>query len=231
MPIFGSVYLALVYGERIEAGQATVEPKRSEVLTTSRAKPETHYAEGRRPSRCEPRNGSVAPTVEGHMDYTMFRKEKDNFFAGGHSPLPEDVRLAFDGLKYFEPDEALELVLTIESDDGGMVEVQTSDGATRYYTRAGAVTFVVNEEPVTLTLFSAPGDSGYFMPFRDVTSGKASYGAGRYLDLEAAVDGKVEIDFNLAYNPYCAYSEEYSCPLPPSENWLTVPITAGEKAY
>lgn len=165
------------------------------------------------------------------MDYSLFRKEKDNFFAGGHSPLPEDVRLAFDGLKYFEPDEALELVLTIEPDDGGTVEVQTSDGATRHYTRAGVVSFEVNGTETQLTLFTAGGSPGYFLPFRDATSGNASYGAGRYLDLDDAVDGKVEVDFNMAYNPYCAYSDEYSCPLPPGENWLTVPIRAGEKTY
>jgi len=161
----------------------------------------------------------------------MFRKEKDNFFAGGHSPLPEDVRLAFDGLNYFEPDEALELNLTIEPDDGGTVEVPTSDGATRHYARAGVVSFEVNGTQTQLTLFTTGGSPGYFLPFRDATSGKESYGAGRYLDLEDAIDGKVEIDFNMAYNPYCAYSDTYSCPLPPGENWLTVPIKAGEKTY
>lgn len=170
-------------------------------------------------------------SVGSGMDYEMFRKEKDNFFAGGHSPLPEDVRLAFDGLKYFDPDENLDLELVVDPSDGEAIEVQTSDGGTRRYTRAGLVSFDVNGEEVQLTLFTTAGDSGYFLPFRDATSGKESYGAGRYLDLDEAVDGKIAIDFNMAYNPYCAYSEAYSCPLPPSENWLTVPIKAGEKNY
>jgi hypothetical protein len=74
-----------------------------------------------------------------------------------------------------------------------------------------------------------------FVPFRDLTSGKETYGAGRYLDLKAGKDqtptGKWLLDFNKAYNPWCAYSEDYACPLTPPENWLNVPIYAGEKDY
>jgi uncharacterized protein (DUF1684 family) len=70
-----------------------------------------------------------------------------------------------------------------------------------------------------------------FLPFRDATSGNESYGAGRYLDVEPGRDGRVQSDFNLAYNPYCAYNDAFSCPLSPSENWLRVPIRAGEAAY
>ena len=72
------------------------------------------------------------------------------------------------------------------------------------------------------------GHDGYFLPFRDSTSGKTTYGAGRYIDLEPNPDGSVTIDFNMAYNPYCAYNDSYSCPLPPVENWLQIPIEAGE---
>ena len=73
------------------------------------------------------------------------------------------------------------------------------------------------------------------MPFRDATSGKESYGAGRYLDLEAETDRTADglwiLDFNEAYNPWCAYSKNYVCPFTPPENWLTVPVRAGEKQY
>lgn len=81
-----------------------------------------------------------------------------------------------------------------------------------------------------LTLYST-GHSGYFVPFRDKTSGRETYGAGRYLDIETSQNGAVTIDFNQAYNPYCAYNDAYSCPLPPVENWLSVPIEAGELDY
>ena len=70
-----------------------------------------------------------------------------------------------------------------------------------------------------------------FVPFRDATSGKESYGAARYLDLEDEPSGEYVLDFNLAYNPYCAYSDDYVCPFPPKENWLTAPVRAGEKAF
>ena len=89
-------------------------------------------------------------------------------------------------------------------------------------------------EPVsrlTLALYATPGHEGYFLPFRDATSGRETYGAGRYLDLAPPHDGKVTVDFNLAYNPYCAYSDSFSCALPPVENWLQVPIRAGEMAF
>jgi uncharacterized protein (DUF1684 family) len=72
---------------------------------------------------------------------------------------------------------------------------------------------------------------GLFLPFRDATSGTATYGAGRYLDLEPNEDGTLTIDFNLAYNPSCVYSDGWSCPIPPRENWLDIPIEAGEKMY
>ncbi|MBI2648999.1 MAG: DUF1684 domain-containing protein, partial [Thaumarchaeota archaeon] len=70
-----------------------------------------------------------------------------------------------------------------------------------------------------------------FIPFKDATSAIESYGAARYIDLEIAQDDHYVIDFNYAYNHYCAYSEDYVCPLPPRENWLDVEIRAGEKKY
>jgi len=82
---------------------------------------------------------------------------------------------------------------------------------------------------------SDPGEERLFVPFGDETSGKESYGAGRYLDLERErhqTEGNRWImDFNEAYNPWCAYSEKYVCPFVPPENWLNVPIRAGEKEY
>jgi uncharacterized protein (DUF1684 family) len=79
-------------------------------------------------------------------------------------------------------------------------------------------------------LYSSAGSHELFLPFRDTTSGKETYGAGRYLDLHAHGD-EVVVDFNYAYNPNCAYNPDWNCPLPPAENWLKVPIRAGEKAF
>lgn len=159
------------------------------------------------------------------------RRAKDDFFASSHhSPLDPDVRSSFDGLDYYPPNPDLVFHLPVEPADGAQVEVQTSDGRQRLYARSGRVTFEVDGRSVRLTLYST-GQPGYFIPFRDATSGKETYGAGRYLDVDPNPDGTVTIDFNMAYNPFCAYSDAFSCPLPPSENWLPVPIEAGEKDF
>lgn len=164
--------------------------------------------------------------------YADVRAEKDAFFRHHpQSPILDADRHHFPGLDYFAPDPALSFELEPEPADGAAIRVQTSDGQMREYHRAATVSFEVTGETVNLTLLSQPGLPGYFLPFRDATSGNDSYGAGRYLDLEDIHDGQVHIDFNLAYNPYCAYNEAYSCPLPPHENWLTVPIEAGERDY
>jgi uncharacterized protein (DUF1684 family) len=81
-----------------------------------------------------------------------------------------------------------------------------------------------------LTLYRGT-DGDLFLPLRDATSGDETYGAGRYLEPLMLDDGRVLVDFNYLYNPYCAYNDAWSCPLPPRENWLTVPIRAGEKAF
>ena len=81
-----------------------------------------------------------------------------------------------------------------------------------------------------LAIYKGKEQEDLFLPFRDATSGNETYGAGRYLEPEELSTGEIVVDFNLAYNPFCAYSENYSCPLPPFENHLKVPIRAGEKA-
>ena len=89
----------------------------------------------------------------------------------------------------------------------------------------------MNGEPVALVVYRSVGGDGYFLPFMDATTGEESYSDGRYLDLPSTDDGRLVVDFNYAYNPYCAYNPNWSCQIPPSENRLTVSITAGEKTY
>lgn len=156
------------------------------------------------------------------------RRAKDEFFAAEHSPLGDEFRKDFNGLRYFDPNPDLVYTVPVEPGDNQEVAVQTSDGQVRSYRRAGRVEFAVAGEQVALALYST-GDPGYFVPFRDGTSGRTTYGAGRYLDIEPNADGSVTIDFNLAYNPWCAYDDAYSCPLPPAENWLSIEIAAGER--
>ena len=160
-----------------------------------------------------------------------FRREKDRFFKDHpQSPIPD--RDHFEGLRYFPPAADLVFTVTPEPADGTQVVVGTSDGDTRLYRRALLARVTIAGTPVNLTLYTTPGHGhGYFLPFRDATSGRESYGAGRYLDLEPNDDGSITIDFNYSYNPSCAYDDAYSCPLPPQENWLDVPVRAGEQAY
>ena len=168
------------------------------------------------------------------MDPVMLREYRDNkdtFFASSpHSPLDRSDQLTFRGLTYFDPNPALIFTVTPAPGDGAEVTVGTSDGSQRTYRRAATVAFEVSGTTVSLTLFDT-GHPGLFLPFRDATAGAATYGAGRYLDLHPNSDGTVTIDFNLAYNPFCAYTDAYSCALPPHENWLDVAIAAGELVY
>lgn len=159
-----------------------------------------------------------------------YRAAKDEFFKHDHhSPIVDQS--AFSGLRYFSPDPAYRFTVPPTPSDGATIEVQTSDGQVRAYRRSATVTLETPGSIVELTLFTTEGAHGFFVPFRDTTSGSDTYGAGRYLDVEPNEDGTVTIDFNLAYNPFCAYSDAYSCPLPPAENWLRVPIAAGEKDF
>ena len=108
--------------------------------------------------------------------------------------------------------------------------MQTSTGDAQVYRQLGTLRFSVDDQPVTLTLF-ADEAGGLFLPFADALAGRETYGAGRYLEPERLADGRVLVDFNLAYNPYCAYNDDWSCPLTPMENWLKVPIRAGERLF
>lgn len=160
-----------------------------------------------------------------------FRAAKDEFFKTSHqSPLDHADRDEFEGLDYFEPRSELVFTVPMEPGDESEIRIPTSDQREKVYKRVGKVRFELDGSPVELTVFDT-GHPGYFLPFRDATSGQSTYGAGRYLDIEPNEDGTLTIDFNYAYNPSCVYSDGYSCPIPPVENWLRVPIEAGEKMY
>ncbi len=166
------------------------------------------------------------------MDTTQLhehRQAKDEVFRSDHhSPVAH--RSDFAGLNYFAPNSDLVFNVKVEPADGSEIRIPTSDEREKVYVRAGRVKLDVGGAAEELTLFDT-GHPGLFLPFRDATSGETTYGAGRYLDLDLNSDGTVDIDFNYAYNPMCVYSDGYSCPIPPVENWMKVPIEAGEKNY
>jgi len=165
-----------------------------------------------------------------------FRADKDAFFHDDpRSPLTEEQRAGFTGLSYFPeaPDLEIEGVLeTYGVDLEEPIVMQTSTGGEQTYHRAGVVRFEVDGQQAQVTLYSSPDMHELFLPFRDATSGKDTYGAGRYLEVERPeAENRVVIDFNVAYNPYCAYNPNWSCPIPPGENWMAVPIHAGERLF
>ncbi len=161
-----------------------------------------------------------------------FRKQKDKFFKSDpHSPLSREQRRAFKGLAYYPENVALRFDAEVEPFTEHMhVQMQTSTGDVDDYVKYGTFRFEVDGQPAVLTVFASE-DGGTFVPFSDATSGSETYGAGRYLELEHHGGNRFHVDFNLAYNPWCAYSPQYSCPIPPKENRLAVPIRAGEKDF
>lgn len=164
-----------------------------------------------------------------------FRERKDAFFrTNPDSPIPPSERPSFNGLAYFEPSLALRFGARLERyQDPEGIMLGTSKGTRQVFNRVGVFEFVIEGKLVRLNAYqSAERDEpSIFLPFRDSTSGRESYGASRYLDLDVEHDDEYAVDFNYAYNPYCAYSDNYVCPLPPRENWLTVAVRAGEKKY
>jgi len=159
----------------------------------------------------------------------VFRIEKDSFFADHpQSPLTHEQKQGFQGLEYFPEAPELRFELAVEVlPERSVVEMQTSTGDVQTYIRYGKIRFSVDGREAELTIYA--NENGFFLPFVDNLAGVETYPAGRYLEPEVLPDGKFLVDFNLAYNPYCAYNDLWSCPLTPFENRLKVPIRAGEK--
>ncbi len=162
---------------------------------------------------------------------------REYFGHSPRSPLPPEMKGdAFPGLAYYPPDPEYRFVLPLaEHDHKKTVTVETTADGKRQYLRWGAFTIDLAETTVTLQAYRPDRSTDrLWVPFRDATSGTETYGAGRYLDLEPGehfINGEWILDFNEAYNPTCAYSGAYECPMVPSENWLEVPIEAGEKDF
>ena len=166
------------------------------------------------------------------------RMEKDRFFAGHwQSPIPPEDRAELRGLEYYPPDPDYRFEIEPhEHEEKKTVRTAYTKGEERDFVRWGEFRFRIGGEECVLQAYKGdPQEERLFIPFRDATSGLETYGGGRYLDLDSArdrtADGKWILDLNRAYNPWCVYSEEYTCPYVPRENWLAVPVRAGEKDY
>jgi uncharacterized protein (DUF1684 family) len=183
--------------------------------------------------------------ISGPDANVRFRQQRDELFRSHpQSPIEPDERASFKRLRYYPYEAAYRVQAWFEPADGSELVIDTGgeDGAVGYR-RAGRLVFELDGSPCRLTVLSlVQYAGGLFVPFRDTTSGRETYGGGRYLfDTAKDTDGlvleitpgssDVVIDLNYAYNASCAYSPRWACPLAPPENYLTVPVRAGELTY
>jgi uncharacterized protein len=166
------------------------------------------------------------------------RKDTNRFMRNSdESPFPESEKKAFKGLNYYEPNQKYRVKAKVKPAIGNKILlIPTTDGKDRKYIKYGFAEFEIDGKAHQLLLlqdFEDKNRKDLFLAFADATNGNETYGGGRYLDvkIKKANQKVVEIDFNKAYNPYCVYNYNYSCPLPPKENILEIAIEAGEKNY
>lgn len=162
------------------------------------------------------------------------RTNKDlSFRSKDNSPLADEDRLAFEKLTYYKPDRDYRVNAEFERfGRQDTVQMQMTGQDTTLYVRIGQAAFSIDGEDQSLIVFQKVGDeTNWFVPFTDKTNGFFTYGGGRYLDVPVQEGKRITLDFNRAYNPFCAYNHAYSCPVPPASNRLTVEIPAGEKAF
>ena len=164
-------------------------------------------------------------------ELTDFRLDKDEFYKHHpQSPLTPEQQQGFTGLEYFPENDDLRLEVNVEKfPDQQPMQMQTSTGGVQTYVRYGRFKFQVDGQPAELTIYQS--SNGYFLPFVDSLAGTETYPAGRYLEPEPLPGERFLVDFNVAYNPLCAYNDMWSCPITPAENRLKVPIRAGEKLF
>ena len=167
------------------------------------------------------------------QEIERFRKEREDFFRNSHaSPFLESNKKVktFD---YFAINTDYRVHADIERlTSRNIVSLVNSDGTKTKYLKYAIANFKIKGQTQQLTILKALGfGNNYLLAFGDETSGISTYGGGRYLDIVVGKSDKLALDFNKSYNPYCAYISDYTCPLPPPENLLNVPIEAGEKNY
>ena len=179
-------------------------------------------------------NEVVKPSQIVDNEYFAFiknlRNDKDAYLKKDTaSPIKDKVK--FLSLKYFEIDPAYKIVGEIDRMTSGQtINIMMSGGDVEEYEAYGNVKFEINGVKCTLKIFKTP-EGNLFLPFKDLTSNKETYGAGRYLDFGVnEVNGnQITIDFNKAYHPYCAYNQTFTCPVPPAENFINALVKVGER--
>jgi uncharacterized protein (DUF1684 family) len=167
----------------------------------------------------------------------QMRADKDEFFTEHpQSPIQPEVRDDFEGLSYFDPKPEFRVPTRVRVyGNPDPIELDVTAGQPIRYLRPYIFEFELRDDRHQLAGYQQEGEDTdtIFIPFRDKTTGQQTYDRGRYMETEPdkkLTNGDtVTLDFNLAYNPFCAYSETFACPLPPEENWLDIVVPAGER--
>jgi uncharacterized protein (DUF1684 family) len=180
-------------------------------------------------------SGPSAPDEQSYLqEIAQHRTNIDKAFREQpDEPIPVSLRDKLLPLRYYDVDPAYAVPAALKlSDERPVFEMPTSTGKLRRHERVGVLEFTLQGKPMTLGAFVEEGQSleTLFVPFADLTTGSETYDAGRYLELHPTSTGFYTVDFNRAFNPYCAYNNTYDCPFPPPSNRLKVAIRAGEKA-
>jgi uncharacterized protein (DUF1684 family) len=179
-----------------------------------------------------------APPPADERDYVSriqaARAAKDAVFRSKpNEPVPPARMADLLPLKYFPPDPEYSVPASLKlAKERIVTEMLTSTGEMRKEARVGVLEFMLKGQQLALAAFieaSSPNVDLLFVPFRDLTNGTETYEAGRYLELESTATGLYNIDFNMAFNPFCYYNSTYDCPYPPKENSLPLPVRAGER--
>lgn len=155
------------------------------------------------------------------------------FCSGMNKVLPKEAISTSCRLYYFDVNEEFKVKARFKPTSNGKVfKMKTNTERLPEYKDIGKLYFEIGGESLSLTLYQNVEQPDYiFCPFKDLTNGKESYGAGRYLDFTKKDLDNPILDFNYCYNPYCAYNDAYSCPIPPAENHLSIAVLAGEKKW
>ncbi|MEA2452641.1 MAG: uncharacterized protein QOG04_1351 [Actinomycetota bacterium] len=179
----------------------------------------------------------VRDAPDPQVAWRRWRDTRDELFrTHPQSPLPASRRADFEGVSYFDYDPASRVIGRVRDLPPRRYNIETSGEGTFSFTRFAAVAFTLHGSDLELELYWLEGyGGGIFLPFKDQTSGRDTYGGGRYLldtvkgaDL-GDQDGGVVLDLNFAYNPSCSYDPQWVCPLSPPENRLDIAVTAGEQ--
>jgi uncharacterized protein (DUF1684 family) len=175
---------------------------------------------------------TTKPVDETGADVTKIRSDKDeNFRNSDESPIKD--KASFKGLNYysFNKDYIIDFALE-KAEKTETVDIKMTDGTTEKLILFGKIKGEFKDFTIALTIYQRE-NGDFFLPFKDKTAPTETYGGGRYLDLplKNAKNNQLRVDFNLAYNPFCAYNEDFACPIPPAENTLPIRIEAGEKLF